>query len=361
MAHRTKLTSPPATSAGSKMPDASLRLHRWTRLSSIKWEDAWTERLRFLGTSNVVFITWPNSNALKVEAYCHEHQARELVSRFGGRTSKFQKQIWTGDPVRPRAPLSIRGKLKVFSDLRDWRIWKASASKVAGIFIPAGMAFGTGEHTTTATCLRLLVDLARSLPANFAALDLGTGAGILAIAAKALGAGRVTAIDFDRVAVRIARQNASTNGLPTIKIFHRDVLRLASRKAFDVVLANLFGDVLAQSAPRIARATKPRGWLIFSGILRDQVQLVAAAFETAGFTTPRIVSHGKWCAGICQRKHTPRLIHRCAPSGRGSLEARFGKPNIRLPRPEHLSCSNSMPQRRRIPADRRRIGKASDK
>jgi ribosomal protein L11 methyltransferase len=284
------------------MSDASLRLHRWTRLSSVKWEDAWTERLRFLGPSKVVFITWPNSRALKVEVYCHQRQARELVSRFGGRASKLPKQIWTGDPARPRAPLSIRGKLKIFSDLYDWRTWQKSGSKVAGIFIPAGMAFGTGEHTTTATCLRLLVDLTGTLPANFAALDLGTGAGILAIAAKALGAGRVAAVDLDRVAVRIARQNASLNGFPTIRISHGDVLRLAGRKAFDVVLANLFSDVLVQAAPRIARATRPGGWLVFSGVLRDQVRPDTEAFEAAGFTNPRIISHGKWCAGVCQRK-----------------------------------------------------------
>ena len=283
------------------MPTARLPLSRWTRLSTIKWEDAWTERLRFLGPSNVVFITWPNSNALKVEAYCQHRQARELVSRFGGRASKLPKQIWTGDPARPRAPLSIRGKLKVFSDLQDWRTWKESNSKVAGIFIPAGMAFGTGEHTTTATCLRLLVDLTEILPAKFAALDLGTGAGILAIAARALGAGRVTAIDFDRVAVRIARQNASTNRFPTIEISHGDALTLAVRKSFDVVLANLFSDILLQSAARIARATRPGGWLIFSGVLRDQARPVANAFEAAGFMKPRIVSHGKWCAGTCQK------------------------------------------------------------
>ncbi len=299
---RTKPPSSSVNSAGPERPDASVRLHRWTRLSSKKWEDAWSERLRFLGPSNVVFVTWPNSNALKVEAYCHQRQARELVSRFGGRASKLQRQIWTGDPARPRAPLSIRGKLKVFSELHEWRTWKQSGSKVRGIFIPAGMAFGTGEHTTTATCLRLLADVAGTLPANFAALDLGTGAGILAIAAKALGAGRVAAVDFDRVAVRIAKQNASTNGFSTIEISQGDVLRLAVRKPFDVVLANLFSDVLVQAAPRIARATRPGGWLVFSGVLREQAPEVAAAFEAAGFTNPRVLAHGKWSAGVCQRK-----------------------------------------------------------
>jgi ribosomal protein L11 methyltransferase len=302
MARSTKSRSLSANPPARKTPDPNVRLHRWTRLSSIKWEDAWVERLRFLEPSNVVFVTWANSRALKIEAYCDQRRARELVSRFGGRATKVQKDIWTGDPARPRGPLSIRGKLKVFSDRRAWRTWRQSRSKQAGIFIPAGMAFGTGEHTTTATCLRLLADLVGSLRANFTALDLGTGAGILAIAAKALGAGGVTAVDFDPVAVRIARQNASTNGFSTIKISCEDVLKLASRTPFDVVLANLFSDVLIKVAPRLARATRLGGWLVFSGVLRDQAHQVAKAFEAAGFTNPRILAHGKWCAGVCRKK-----------------------------------------------------------
>jgi ribosomal protein L11 methyltransferase len=302
MTHRMIGSTPPINSTEAERPKASARLHRWTRLSSKKWEDAWAERLRFLGACNVVFITWPSSNALKIEAYCHERQARELVSRFGGRATRLPKHIWTGDPARPRAPLSIRGKLKVFSNLEAWRSWKKTRPKVHGIFIPAGMAFGTGEHTTTATCLRLLADIADLLPANFAALDLGTGAGILAIAAKALGAGRVAAVDFDRVAVRIARENASANGFSKIKISHGNVLTFSAHSSFDIVLANLFSDILIQAAPRIALTTRRGGWLVFSGVLRDQVPAVAEAFAAAGFATPRVVAHGKWCAGVCQRK-----------------------------------------------------------
>ena len=302
MAHQTQPLSPLAEVPEPKRPDASVRLHRWTRLSSRKWEDAWVERLRFLGPSNVVFISWPHSRALKIEAYCHARQARELVRRFGGRATKLQERIWTGDPACPRGPLSIRGKLKVFSDLQAWRTWNQSRPKVRGIFIPAGMAFGTGEHTTTATCLRLLADIAGVLPANFAALDLGTGAGILAIAAKAFGAGRVAAVDSDPVAVRIARHNASANGFATIKISRGDVLELAISKPFDVVLANLFSEVLVPAAARIARATRPGGWLVFSGVLRNQVRPAVEAFEAAGFTNPRVLAHGKWCAGVCQKK-----------------------------------------------------------
>jgi ribosomal protein L11 methyltransferase len=163
------------------------------------------------------------------------------------------------------------------------------------------MAFGTGEHATTATCLRLLADVAKTLAAGFTALDLGTGAGILAIAAKALGAGRVEAVDYDPAAVRIAKQNVAANGFRTIKVSCGDVLKLALSKPFDVVLANLFSDVLVKAAPRIARATKPGGWLVFSGILRNQAPEVAGAFRAAGFSSPRLIARGKWCAGACRK------------------------------------------------------------
>jgi ribosomal protein L11 methyltransferase len=262
------------------------------------------ERLRFLGPEKLAFITWPDSRALKIEAYCDERTARQLVKHFGGRATKVAKHVWTGDPARPRAPLSIRAKLKIFSDEPSWRDWQKADRKPAGIFIPPGMAFGTGEHATTATCLRFLVDIAAGLPAGFTVLDLGTGAGILAIAAKVIGAGRVEAIDYDSVAVRIARENASMNGFGTIKVSRGDALKLALRRPFDVVFANLFSDVLLAAAGRIARAVKPGGWLIFSGVLRKQAQEVVVAFEASGFCKHRIIVRGKWCAGACRKTVT---------------------------------------------------------
>jgi ribosomal protein L11 methyltransferase len=91
------------------------------------------------------------------------------------------------------------------------------------------------------------------------------------------------------------------NRFPSIRISRGDVLRLVIRQRFDVVLANLFSDVLVAAASRIARATKPGGWLIFSGVLRTQRREVISAFQAAGFTKPRIIVRGKWCAGACRR------------------------------------------------------------
>lgn len=281
-------------------------LRRWTRLSSAKWEDAWAERLRFLGPERVAFITWPDSRALKIEAYCDDATAKRLVKSFGGKATKIAPHIWTGDPQRPRGPLAIRGKLKIYSDEPTWREWVASGRKPRGIYIPAGMAFGTGEHATTATCLRLLADLSPDLPDSFSALDLGTGSGILAIGAEALGAGEVQAIDYDPAAVRIARQNARANRCRRGTYIQGDVLQLDTKTPSDLTMANLFSDVLIAAAPRIARATRNGGWLIFSGVLRTQSAEVAAALQKAGFSKPRIIPRGKWCAGICQKtKLTP--------------------------------------------------------
>ena len=259
------------------------------------------ERLRFLGPENIAFTTWSDSRALKIEAYCDERTARQLVNRFGGRVTKLAEHIWTGDPARPRGPLSIRGKLKIFSDKPSWREWRKAGRKPDGIFIPAGMAFGTGEHATTATCLRFLADICVKLARRLQ--RPGPRNGCRHPRRRRKGARRRPSRG-DRlrsVAVRIAKQNASANGFRTIKISCRDVLKLAIRRPFDVVLANLFSDVLIAAAPRIAHATKPGGWLIFSGVLRKQVQEVVSALRAAGFSNPRIIVRGKWCAGTCQK------------------------------------------------------------
>ena len=259
--------------------------------------------MRFVDPQQIAFFTWRGSQTLKIEAYCSEDTAKKLVKRFGGRMTRLAKHAWNGSPARPREPMSIRGKLKIFADKPAWRRCRQEG-RTRAIFIPAGMAFGTGEHATTASCLRLLADIICGLSLDFAALDIGTGAGILAVGAKALGASRVKAIDYDPIAVRIAKKNAFDNGFPTIEVALGDALKLRERRVFDVVLANLLNDVLIAAAPRIARATKSGGWLIFSGVLREQVQEVVSAFETEGFSSPRIIVRGKWCAGACQKGKT---------------------------------------------------------
>lgn len=281
-------------------------LHRWTRLSSEKWEDSWTERLRFLDPERVAFVTWPNSRALKIEVYCDEATAKKLIKSFGGKSVKLPASAFLNEPEKARKPLSIRGALKVYSDEDSWNEAREKGDKVPGILVPAGMAFGTGEHATTATCLRLLSDLVPHLPPNFSALDLGTGSGILAIAAAKLGASEVKAMDYDPACVRITKQNATKNRTRNVVAEQGDALEFSEKNRYHLVLANLFSEVLRAASPRITKALKADGWLIFSGVLRKQADEVCATFVSQGFTQPRLVSRGKWCAGICQKVATPK-------------------------------------------------------
>ena len=274
-------------------------MYRWTRLSSQKWEDAWDERLQFLGPGRVAMVTWPDSKALKIEAFTDKRTAGALAKRFGGRVTKVASHIWTEKQSRPRAPLAIRGKLWIHSDEASW---KRSKKKTGALWIPAGMAFGTGEHATTATCLRLLCDVAKGLPDGWRAMDAGTGSGILAIAAEKLGASEVEAFDFDPVCVRIAKENARNNGCRRIKVTKADARKTASFHRADVIIANLFSELLLASAPGFARKLPPGGWLIFSGVLRKQAEEVCAKLVGIGFEPPRLVARGKWCAGVTRLK-----------------------------------------------------------
>jgi ribosomal protein L11 methyltransferase len=274
-------------------------MYRWTRLSSQKWEDAWDERLQFLGPGRVAMITWPDSKALKIEVFTDRKTALALEKRFGGRVTKAAAHVWSGEPTRPRAPLAIRGKLWIFSDEVSW---KRAGDKPGALFIPAGMAFGTGEHATTATCLRLLCDAVKDLPEGWRAMDAGTGSGILGIATEKLGAAAVEAFDFDPACVRIAKENARNNGCRRIRITKADALKIGSFHRADLILANLFSELLLASAPGFACKLPAGGRLIFSGVLRKQADEVCDGLVKLGFEAPRMVARGKWCAGsTCKR------------------------------------------------------------
>ena len=242
--------------------------------------------------------TWPGSRALKIEVFCDRRTAGQLVKRFGGRTAKVDDRLLTGQPAAPRGPLSIRGKLRIYSDEAMWR----TTDFAGAMWIPAGMAFGTGDHATTATCLRLLSDVASELPVGWRAMDAGTGSGILAIAAERLGASAVEAFDFDPACVRISKANARANGCRKCAFTLANSRELGGFHKADVILANLFSDLLVASAPGFARKLSPGGWLIFSGVLRTQADEVVAGLEAAGFESPRVVARGKWCAGIAARQ-----------------------------------------------------------
>jgi ribosomal protein L11 methyltransferase len=178
----------------------------------------------------------------------------------------------------------------------------------AVIDLDPGMAFGTGLHPTTQLVLEALEDLAASGEvAGKALLDLGTGSGILAIGAARLGAARVTALDADAVATSAATQNVAANALSGAVD-----IRLATLGAplpgvvpvpgedydavFDGILANIITRVIAERAPALARALRPGGWLIASGIIAEREPEAVSALNAAGLTQERRLQRGDWVA-----------------------------------------------------------------
>jgi ribosomal protein L11 methyltransferase len=159
-----------------------------------------------------------------------------------------------------------------------------------------GMAFGTGLHPTTRLCLGLLerLDAAGRL-AGARLLDVGSGSGILAIAAARLGAAEVRAVDPDPIAVEATTANARRNGVLRRVRAARGSVPTGS-PPFDVVLANLIASLLVDLAPALASELRPGGVLVASGIVLDREADVRAAFDAVGLVVGHRAAEGDWIA-----------------------------------------------------------------
>jgi len=270
----------------------------WRKLTSAKWEDAWIERLQFVGPTRLIVVRLPSRKSLRIEAYAlTRKEADGLVKQFGGQIREIKDKP-ISEPVA-RKPLAIRDRLWVVDSAETAS--QLDASRPA-LIIPAAMAFGTGDHATTASCLRLLCDLVDKQTAPWDFLDLGTGSGILAIAARKLGARKVEGCDFDPHAVRTAKENVTRNAAEPIPMRKTDVLAWTPTRTWDVVAANLFSQVLIQTAAPIAAAVRPGGTLILSGILSIQEKEVVATFSKQGFKFQKAVRKGKWVSLLAGKR-----------------------------------------------------------
>ena len=268
----------------------------WSKLSAAQWIDAWEER--FSGNPNLVIEYIKGGQSVRVRVFCNtEKEAKAIVSRFGGSVRKVAGSEWN-KPVAPPRPVKVRDVFLLTAETKPKEIaaiQKANPKRQI-ISIPPEMAFGTGDHATTSTCLRLLVDVARERKGTkWTVADLGAGTGVLAIAARKLGAGETFACDFDPFAVAAAARNAVRNGAPEILTQEQDVLKWKPRKkGYDVVMANLFSTVLIEAWPVIAKSLASGGDLIVSGILATQAWDVFTAAASNGLGFTKVIKKGKW-------------------------------------------------------------------
>jgi ribosomal protein L11 methyltransferase len=274
------------------------RVYCWRKLASGKWEDAWVERLAAFA-DRLAITALAGAKTLRLEVFqLRKTEAERLRRAFGGVISvQSNRRVFTSK--EPRAPIMVRDKLAVVANERERHTARAC---VPVLVIPAGLAFGTGDHATTASCLRLLADVAGELEwQNWEMLDLGCGSGILALAGRLLGARRAYAADFDPQAVRTARENTRANALRNVTVKRLDVCTWQPERTWDLVTANLVSGLLIEIAPKLAASVVSGGALIVSGILRAQETDVISAFRHARFRPLRSVRKGKWVALLARR------------------------------------------------------------
>lgn len=173
-----------------------------------------------------------------------------------------------------------------------WEEYRAAAGEIV-IEMDPGQAFGCGTHPTTAMCLKLLE---KHLRRGEAVYDVGTGSGILAVAAAMLGASRVVAVDMDPLAVRAANENAERNGVAGLVQVVRGNLLDAAEGPAGLVVANILADVIVALAPSAAKVLNPGGIFISSGIIARRSGDVLAALSAAGFAVEETVAEGEWVA-----------------------------------------------------------------
>ncbi len=168
------------------------------------------------------------------------------------------------------------------------------------IDIDPGMAFGTGTHPTTAMCLALLEK--HLIPSDLF-LDVGTGSGILMIAAHKLGAHILTGIDNDEVAIRVASENLHKNKI-TQESFQMTVTTLdgLAQKEYDIIAANILAEVILEILPDIKKRLKKKGKAILSGIIRESLSNLLMGLKLNDLEVLETRTQGEWVALVVQKK-----------------------------------------------------------
>jgi ribosomal protein L11 methyltransferase len=273
-------------------------MYIWRKRITPDWLEQRSEDLLRRFGNALAIIEQPGKARTLVEvSFGTRNEALKIQRELGGTIEKLRADWLEQLAKRNRTkPLRIGSRL-IVSQTRAPRTTTART-----IVIPAEAAFGTGEHATTAMCLRILERITRTRIASWSMLDAGTGSGILAIAASCLGAKKVIAIENDPLACAVAKRNAEANAIHTIEFRCGDVLKQSYPGKFNIITANLFSEILFQALPLWSRRVASDSCLILSGVLRSQEETFVAALQRYGFAVRETKRQGKWIALLSHRR-----------------------------------------------------------
>lgn len=271
----------------------------WKKQIEAEQEELWQQRLS--AQPWAVITALPHAKRLLAEVYSETPEVLlALYTCFGGVFSPVEDKDWVAATAPENTPpLVIRDRLVIAASEAQLPALRERYPERILLCFPAERAFGTGNHATTSTCLRMLCDEARKRPAgSWQLIDAGCGTGVLGLAGMRLGARAGICYDFDPIAVEVAQRNVLRNGgAEHLQLFQADVFEWAPQEEerADVLMANLFSSVLQRAFPRLrACLAGADSVLIVSGILREQAGETLAAAQACGFALCKKVTAGKW-------------------------------------------------------------------
>ena len=251
-------------------------VYLWRKRAELHWVKAHEDLLQARAFGQLVIVRRPGRKRLDLEIACRSRSdSSALLKEFGGRIEALPRNWLERFTRGDSKPIKI-GKRLIISSVGGTLVSRLSRHKGRRhIIIPASLAFGTGEHATTAMSLRFLEQLTRCWNPGWSLVDLGTGSGILALAAKCFGAGQVIGIDNDPAAISVAKSNARLNKIRGATFQLGDVHKWNPAQKTDVITANLYSDLLIEILPKL----RGGAWLILSGILRSQQDELVHALQ----------------------------------------------------------------------------------
>jgi ribosomal protein L11 methyltransferase len=209
--------------------------------------------------------------------------------------SEVNEEEWATAWKKYYNPVKISER---FTIVPTWEDYTPVSSDELIIELDPGMAFGTGTHPTTVMCIQALE---RTVMPGDLVVDVGTGSGVLSIAAALLDAKRIQSLDLDEVAVQSAKQNVEINNVQDkVSVSQGNLLDGVNEQA-DIVVANILAEVIMRFTDDVAKVVKPGGYFIASGIIQTKKQDVKDAIIASGFTVEETILMEDWVAIIAKR------------------------------------------------------------
>jgi ribosomal protein L11 methyltransferase len=334
-------------------------MHLWRKLAEPRWLSAHENILQRRARGRLVVISRPERKRLQLEiAFQSRNLSRKLVEEFGGRIEKWPRDwLKRFADFHKSKPLRI-GKRLLISTTASSRAKRGTSRRVGRsrqllcvtrhparspsssarlrmtrsgrldvrqpllLVIPASAAFGTGAHATTAMSLRLLECLTREWKKGWSLADLGTGSGILALAARRFGAGYVIGVDIDPKAISIAKANARLNKIGNADFQLADVRSWKPAARWDIIAANLYSELLIEVLPKLKRYN----WMILSGVLCKQEDKLVGVLRRNNIEVASVKRRGKWIAVTARKRRTSNAQRSINPNSTLGVERWTLKP-----------------------------------